>query len=689
MSRKYQPKYTDGVLNPLHKPDDRKRAKKKSNDYIEHDKPVFVALDGEGWNGKYTLLQSSMGNSTYNRNGLPTLQILDFLHSRDFRQANLTLVIYGGNYDFENWLIDIPDEDYKRLTRGETITFDHYKIQYIPRKFLTFSYEYNGKKYTRFVQDVFSFFGTSFLSALDTWNIDIPPIIREGKANRNNFNERNISKIKLYCFTELYCLVELMDALAAADAAAFKAINIRDGQGPRGWFGPGARASRLLDATCFKANHPALTLPDAPNNMPTLKGKHPFAIAYYGGRVETATIGEIPGPIYDYDLNSAYPYAIAQLPKWNSDDLIYINGFDPLDRPGIYFVNYHAKKENNFYGLPYRKNDSICYPRITTGWYMSPEINAILDTYPEDIEIIGGYVLANNTPFQGSGITGGVDVCTTAQKIKQLADLRLTAKANGDKTAKAYKLLINSVYGKLIQQVGNHKFLDLFCAAWITSTCRAIIYRAIAHNEDAVISIITDGILTTRPLNVDLGEKLGQFQVAEYEKAIQILPGVYSLIKDNKIIVKRFMAASGGPDPAAALTYLRSGKPLPINTRIFVTRNMSLIQNEVYGEKALTFVNVTKYVNFDLSSKRDGLGPMHDKFYLGEGEINHTFKPKLTSLSNMIPSSVFKMVLDDSKVNPHTEYPEMEKIDYDTAETIDEMLTDGFISMINDEKSMR
>jgi hypothetical protein len=36
---------------------------------------------------------------------------------------------------------------------------------------------------------------------------------------------------------------------------------------------------------------------------------------YFGGRIEVPVYGEVPGPIYRYDVHSAYPAAIAELPN--------------------------------------------------------------------------------------------------------------------------------------------------------------------------------------------------------------------------------------------------------------------------------------------------------------------------------------------------------------------------------------
>ncbi len=42
--------------------------------------------------------------------------------------------------------------------------------------------------------------------------------------------------------------------------------------------------------------------------------KHAVASSFFGGRFENARIGLVPGPVYNYDISSAYPYQTCFLP---------------------------------------------------------------------------------------------------------------------------------------------------------------------------------------------------------------------------------------------------------------------------------------------------------------------------------------------------------------------------------------
>ena len=528
---------------------------------------------------------------------------------------------------------------------------------------------------------MFGFFQVGFGEALATWGMPADQAIENSKRNRRQFGPAQIDDIKIYNMAELRALVALMSALAQSDSQAFRAIDLRDAQGCNCWYGPGARSGWILEATNFVIEHPELTIPpETPDWLPVLPKKQLFSIAYYGGRVELAVIGELDGPLYDYDINSAYPYALSQLPSWNADELEFVDGYDPLDRIGIYYVNYHSENPRRFYGLPYRSRDGVCFPRSSCGWYMSPEVSAILDTSPGDITVHGGYVLGKSQWYQGSGVTGGLDVCQTARVTRRLADLRLCEKAKNNKTSGAYKFLINSLYGKTIQQVGNQKYLSFFAASWITSVCRAMILRAIAGREEHVISIMTDGILSDTPLPVETGPGLGQYTRQNYDRTVQLLPGIYFLYRGEQVVIKKSMGIGLDLDPERAIEMIHKNEPYPIEIELFVTRAMAIRQQE-YRDQALRFVRIIHQQPFDLSSKRIGRDANGGGFYLASDERFHVFPPRDSMLSDVLPSREFENKSDGFD---HSENPEKEKLLYDQVDDPKDIFGPGWKSASSD-----
>jgi hypothetical protein len=101
-----------------------------------------------------------------------------------------------------------------------------------------------------------------------------------------------------------------------------------------------------------------------------------------------------------------------------------------------------------------------------------------------------------------------------------------------------YKLGPNSMYGKLAQRVGWDQKNNLpprsHClplAGWITSSCRAALYKVMVQiPRHKLIAVETDGIYTTVPpekLAVNLGDDLGEWGVDYYDEMLYLQNGVY------------------------------------------------------------------------------------------------------------------------------------------------------------------
>jgi hypothetical protein len=101
-----------------------------------------------------------------------------------------------------------------------------------------------------------------------------------------------------------------------------------------------------------------------------------------------------------------------------------------------------------------------------------------------------------------------------------------------------YKLGPNSMYGKLAQRVGwdeKHKLPPkshcLPLAGWITSSCRAALFRVMLQiPRHKLIAVETDGIYTTEDpskLKLNTGDGLGQWGVDTYDEMLYLQNGVY------------------------------------------------------------------------------------------------------------------------------------------------------------------
>ncbi len=669
----------------------------------------FISVDGEGWDGKFCLLACSAHTyDLYNPDGLPTRACLRYLTDWGVKGGD-ALVGFGLSYDFENILRDVPDEDYKKMMNNEAIQFGEFTLKYIPRKILEIKRDLDrlddkGKPRfkTVFLQDTMGYFQTSFEKALQKFEIAIPPIITEGKAMRGDFNKAPLSFIKAYNREELRLHVEMMEIIRISGKEAFEAIGLEAQATPRTWFGPGAWASSFLKQTDWLGEHPEFRGPvveqlkqemkayvsgekEDPQRLDDLLA-HPFAAAFFGGRIESAAVGEFLGPSYDYDVNSAYPFALANFPKWSPDDLRGVEGLDKLDRIGMYYIEWNCPAGAGFYPFPYRaQTGNVFYPPRGKGWYMSPEVYAALEVWgPECITVKQGYVL-EDTDGCGDGLhkLPAEKLCTTAIKMDLMAVIRLKAKAEGGVMEKALKLCMNSCYGKTVQQVGSHKYLNLFAASWITGTCRAIIARTIGKDLDnSTISIMTDGILTRKPLPVNLGKALGEFELTEFDQVIQFMPGVYFLKNSTtgkieskfrgmdrgfnpeeakSILWEKFWEEKiKGPDGKAAI--LKHGA-YPVNINIFVTRNLALHMPNKFDEHRYEFFPVLKLEEFSLRSKRS---PGKKGFRLMKKEQHKFFPPKYANALELMVGGSKPYVLD---------FPSEDE--YDEAEDTEELMAES------------
>lgn len=306
---------------------------------------------------------------------------------------------------------------------------------------------------------------------------------------------------------------------------------------------------------------------------------------------------------------------------------------------------------------------------------MSPEVDAAREFYSEGIEIINGYVL-KGTEGAGNGRVKLPDhkLCETAKKITEMAAARLVAKAAGESKEKSLKLILNSTYGKTIQHIGSHKFLNTFAAAWITSTCRAIISRTIGRDtEKNIVSIMTDGILTRKKIDVNTSKMLGDFDKPdEFIFAIQMMPGVYLLEREDGTGVKRFRGMSKTFNPREAVKVLHKqlkpyekphsvkGGYYPVTVVPFVTRTLAVRQPGVFGNKMYLFTEHTRMESFGLGAKR---APGNKGFRLKRTEEFKFFEPKeISSYFMGAISTPYYLGIDEAAEKEYEEAKDLEEL---------------------------
>ena len=492
----------------------------------------FVAWDGEGItvDGQhlYVLLANSRGGLIANQAGLSTAEVLCFVASEGRKYPGSIHVIYGGGYDFNCWLADVSRASVAVLYRTGKANVGTYRVAWQRGKRLSVSHEVEGVRHSVTINDVGSFFQMPFVAACDTYLGDSfveRELIVSNKALRSSFTLADVSEVQRYNHFELVNLVKLMTELRLR----LNKCNLR----PRRWDGPGAIAATLLRREGVKAAKSVCPDPVA----------EAARYAYTGGRFEVVRYGSVEGRAYEYDINSAYPAALRYVPNLAAGHWEH-NRSD--QRAENRFALYHLRYSEGpsfvaqplFCRLP---KGGLCYPTNVEGWYWGPEASLAF----EYVKRFGGKVSCDESWTFVADNPADLPFAFIEKLYKQ----RLALKAAGDGAHTGIKLALNSMYGKLAQQVGYQpqtrtraeyipSWHQLEWAGYTTAYARATVMRAAMTNLPAVIAFETDAIFTSEPLDVTVGPNLGDFEQVIFEDLTYVQSGIYFGTANGQQVVK-------------------------------------------------------------------------------------------------------------------------------------------------------
>lgn len=507
---------------------DRSEYRKANSKWISDRKYLsrrFVAVDGEGFNIRrgprkgehvYAELAVSGAQPIVNLDGIPTLDALNYLWT-NLRSDDIN-VIYGGSYDFNCWLKDLTVDELAHVYRGgwgrKPLEYRGYRIRWIKGK--GFSIERAGK--TVMINDVISFFQRPFIAACDEYlgpDWEGRDIVVQEKARRGNFTPEEIERITEYNSVELDRLVDLCVELRAR----LNRVTLR----PRRWNSPGAIAASLFHREGVQA-HRSEDLPDAVARA--------ARFAYAGGRFEMIKYGVSKDNAYEYDLNSAYPRALLEVPSLANGTWKHRK----TDPGNLHYALYRVRfsgSDPNIPGPVFMRGEkgTICYPLHVENWIWSPEME-VLREYVAQVPGTSYEVLEAWEFIEDDNLLRPFEF------IRALYEKRKVLKANGDGAHVGIKLALNSLYGKLAQQVGWRKatakhplripsYHQLEWAGYVTSWCRANVLRAALTNLDAVIAFETDALFTSEPLDIAISDTLGGWEETRFKSLTYVQSGHY------------------------------------------------------------------------------------------------------------------------------------------------------------------
>lgn len=570
------------------------KAKRRGQGWrTSYDRRNFVAWDGEGWTehtdplcaakrGRACLRRSCVhhyclfGNSegmSVESDSLSTRECLDLILATGDEYPRAIHIGFAFQYDVNMILRDLTPKHMRILKERTHVTWRGYRIENIPKKWFTVSK--NGISVR--IQDVFSFFASSFVKALKKWDVGSAAEIAEissGKDNRDSFKLSDVDNfIRPYWEKELVLLVGLGDKLREVLYSAGITIT--------GWYGPGNVASFL-----YKKHKTESSM----NRELPLEVKEASQYAYAGGRFEGLKAGLHEGIIYSADINSAYPHVLSLLPdlqsgvwvRHSSDDAYW--AYQTL-RPRIGFYRVHFEFTRDFtlrarqlgFPLPVfhrRMSGQVWYPQRSVNWYHTAEFGLLVDMFEKtDGKAFTRFEVKEAWVYEDDG-------SSPFAWVRDMYEQRKTWQSEGNPAELALKLGLNSLYGKLAQRIGSKgdkppTWHQLEWAGAITAGCRAMLYRAVLDNWTSVVGMETDGVYATRPfkeLENGTGNALGQWKVEEYTGMLFLQNGVYWLRDKNGDWLPP--KSRGIPQShlafASALDSLRSGISLRASQQYFV-----------------------------------------------------------------------------------------------------------------------
>jgi hypothetical protein len=508
----------------------------------------FVGIDGEGMtmpdgSHRYVLIRLGTNPPLENPNGLYWRRIFEYLYS--YRQDRTAYVGFYLGYDFTQVLKTLTEDRARKLllkaeiAKRKSTKYPHREPMPVESQGWQFDFGMGGRRlrirpkpckcpisYCKcpkepwmYICDAGGFFQTSFLVAINPAKWPTPVVTDDEFATIRQGKESRASAV-LDDDMRFYNKLE-NDVMARLMARTDEGLrNLGVTLSPKQWFSPAQAAQqwmrgRVPDRETIDKNVPAAF-------------REAARASYFGGWFEIFMHGRIPGIVYQYDINSAYPTHAYRLPclihgKWDSgSDRPSADSGYVLARIDVTVPKGIATGQTKKYigAMPHRTaKGKICRPIFTSGWYWLSEIRAAERTGCARVTKWHEWMR--------------YDPCDCPSPLRELAGLYQERLRQGKNTplGRGARLVYNCVYGKLCQSVGDPEFMNFVYASLITSGCRIQILDAIAthpEGKSGVVQVATDAVYFRTPHpSLPQSDKLGDWEETQHSNMTVFKPGVY------------------------------------------------------------------------------------------------------------------------------------------------------------------
>ena len=441
---------------------------------------------------------------------LPYENISELMNNKETLYKNWTLMILGNS----NVVVKDLDRDATATVWDLTQFFKYLKLSVAAERYLPESER-----------------------KMDSKVIDTFVDSRHGSNTIKYYNEHH-NEINNYC---------MQDAkVTALLAEYFSGVCAKEGYNFRKPYSIGNMALKYFKPWLSVPDNPKYRIPRIhpthykQENPRLRKIENTFGLLARGGYNDCFQRGRFENA-FDYDIISAYPSIMRDIPYWDGEWEYIINEDQIGDEAeyGYVLVEMSNLKEAILPQVYYYLDESF-YKKATLNWINNLVIHCTVD----DKKIITTLTLdqyrylrerSEIEVLEGMVLRPKFDYFPLREPINILMERKRKAKRDKGRESPEYwlsKTMMNSTSGKFIQKFHTNKTYFYWPHVYgkITWKTKEIMVDLIKKNNawDKIISVSTDGATFTEKLhNVNLSGKLGSFEELEYSEFVQIGNGIY------------------------------------------------------------------------------------------------------------------------------------------------------------------
>ncbi len=465
------------------------------------EREAFLCFDTETYKGTCKLLADSTGRKILNPNFDEAIKFLWYKPNKSLYRA-----FYNLDFDISAILKLYDDIDMiDKLIHGEVVSYKGFLFTYIRPKMFKISKGHSSLFFT----DLFNMYLMSLNKASETFLDDKKlDVINAKRLNRSSkYWRENEADIIKYCIKD----AELTANLGNLLIKEIKGVGL---QLPRYMTSSASLSKQYFRYNCY---------------IPSLQ-KIPIRIldiafqTYYGGRFEILKRGYFDD-LYYYDINSAYPETISELPSLKYGNWKNSYEINPKECIGFYKVILHIPES---YISPF-----VIRPKKYVVMFPSGHFGAWITWYEADllrdciVKVVKGYEY----------VPGSKEYFPFKKAILNLYRQKQKYKDKNDTWYHIVKITMNALYGCFVEK---HKRFDeltysgvLFNPIWasiITAKTRWKLLNDVKKSDwKHIVAFHTDSILSTKPLELKCDEKIGNWKLEKHDSGVILMTGIYQI----------------------------------------------------------------------------------------------------------------------------------------------------------------